>query len=109
MGSNVLSRRYTSKAEFMAGSLAPMARAIDGPLKLEVRAVIGGEVEEWAVVVRETHDVRQVDPLKLELIFSPSSSGNAGNDSECEDEDREAIQEPVLVVDTVARRDDCGG
>lgn len=48
-----LSRRYTSKAEFMAGSLAPMARVMDGPLKLDVRAVIGGEVEEWAVVVRK--------------------------------------------------------
>lgn len=53
MGSNALSGHYSSKASFLSSSFNTIAAAIDGPMKLRVRSIIGGETEEWAVVELE--------------------------------------------------------
>ena len=50
MGSNTLSKHYPDKETFLSTSAARVAAVLDGPMKLHVRSVIGGEVEEWAVI-----------------------------------------------------------
>ncbi|XXG97288.1 hypothetical protein Hte_003584 [Hypoxylon texense] len=50
MGTHVLSGHYPDKATFMSQSLARISGVFDGPIKLHIRSIIGGEVEEWAVV-----------------------------------------------------------
>ena len=53
MGTHSLSGHYSSKTSFLSSSLSTIANAIDGPLKLRVTSVIGGETEEWAVIEME--------------------------------------------------------
>jgi len=50
MGSNALSKHYPDKQTFLSTSAARIAAVLDGPMKLHVTSVIGGEVEEWAVI-----------------------------------------------------------
>jgi uncharacterized protein len=53
MGTHSLSGHYSSKEAFLSSSLSTIANAIDGPMKLRVTSIIGGETEEWAVVEME--------------------------------------------------------
>ncbi|KAI0145965.1 hypothetical protein F4776DRAFT_385508 [Hypoxylon sp. NC0597] len=48
VGSHVLSGYY-DKASFMR-VLGRINNIFDGPIKLHVQSIIGGEVEEWAVI-----------------------------------------------------------
>ena len=50
MGSHALSGKYNSKADFLSNSAGRIGAVIDGPMKLKVKSVIGGDVEEWAVI-----------------------------------------------------------
>lgn len=50
MGTHALSGHYPNKATFMAESLTRIGGVLDGPMKLQVKSVIGGETEEWAVI-----------------------------------------------------------
>ncbi|KAI1417784.1 hypothetical protein F5Y13DRAFT_151844 [Hypoxylon sp. FL1857] len=47
-GSHALSGHY-NKASFME-ALGRLNKTFDGPLKIHVQSIIGGEVEEWAVI-----------------------------------------------------------
>lgn len=50
MGTHALSGSYNSKSSFLSTSASRIAAVLDGPIKLKIRSVIGGEVEEWAVI-----------------------------------------------------------
>lgn len=50
MGTHALSGSYNSKSSFLSTSASRITAVLDGPIKLEIRSVIGGEVEEWAVI-----------------------------------------------------------
>lgn len=50
MGTHALSGIYNSKSSFLSMSASRIASALDGPMEMEIRSVIGGEVEEWAVI-----------------------------------------------------------
>ncbi|KAI1460674.1 hypothetical protein F4805DRAFT_372015 [Annulohypoxylon moriforme] len=49
MGSHALAGRY-NKATFKSQALAQINDVFDGSVKLHVRSIIGGEIEEWAVI-----------------------------------------------------------
>ncbi|OTA66623.1 hypothetical protein K449DRAFT_430937 [Hypoxylon sp. EC38] len=48
MGSHVLAGHY-DKASFMR-ALGRINSIFDGPVKLHVQSIIGGEIEEWAII-----------------------------------------------------------
>ncbi len=50
MGSHALSGHFPDKKTFLSTSAGPIVAVIDGPLNLQVRRVIGGETEDWAVI-----------------------------------------------------------
>ncbi|KAI0968976.1 hypothetical protein F4678DRAFT_440556 [Xylaria arbuscula] len=50
MGTHTLSGVYESKSAFLSQSASRIAAVLDGPMKLNITKVIGGEVEDWAVI-----------------------------------------------------------
>jgi hypothetical protein len=44
---------HPSKSSFLSFSLPTIAKAIEGPMKLRVKNIIGGETGEWAVIEME--------------------------------------------------------
>ncbi|KAI8631876.1 hypothetical protein F5Y19DRAFT_472760 [Xylariaceae sp. FL1651] len=50
MGTHALSGVYESKQAFLSQSASRIGAVLDGPLKLNIIKVIGGEIEEWAVI-----------------------------------------------------------
>ncbi|KUI69007.1 hypothetical protein VM1G_04337 [Cytospora mali] len=50
MGTHALSGHYDSKASFLSTSVARIGAVLEGPMKLQVRSIIGGDEEEWAVI-----------------------------------------------------------
>jgi len=50
MGTHILSGHYSSKESFLSTSVSRIGAVLDGPIKLQVRSIIGGDVEEWAVI-----------------------------------------------------------
>ncbi|KAI1765195.1 hypothetical protein GGR53DRAFT_529839 [Hypoxylon sp. FL1150] len=50
MDIHALSGHFLDKATFLSNLLSGIDGVFDGPLKLHVTSIIGGEVEEWAVV-----------------------------------------------------------
>ena len=51
MGTHPSAGRYSSIAEFLDRSIATIGKALDRPMCLKVRQVIGGGESPWAVVV----------------------------------------------------------
>ncbi|KAI1483969.1 hypothetical protein F4774DRAFT_364149 [Daldinia eschscholtzii] len=50
MGSHALSGHYTDKATLTSKATSRTGGLFEGPVKMRIVDVIGGEVEEWAVV-----------------------------------------------------------
>lgn len=50
MGTHVLSAHYTNRVSFLSTEVSRIGYVMDRPIKLIFKNVIGGEVEEWAVV-----------------------------------------------------------
>lgn len=50
MGSHALSKHYRDKETFLKTSVARINNVLDGTMKLEVKSIIGGEVDSWVVV-----------------------------------------------------------
>ncbi|KAI1393534.1 uncharacterized protein F4822DRAFT_424003 [Hypoxylon trugodes] len=50
MGTHALSGHYKDKEMFLSQSLSRISAVFDGVMKLHVKSVIGGEIEEWAVI-----------------------------------------------------------
>ncbi|KAI1146767.1 hypothetical protein F4825DRAFT_472223 [Nemania diffusa] len=50
MGTHALSGVYRTKQAFLSQSASRIAAVLDGPMKLNINKVIGGEVDDWAVV-----------------------------------------------------------
>jgi hypothetical protein len=50
MGRHALSGHYASKASFLSESASKIAAVLDGLMKFDIRSVIGGETDDWAVI-----------------------------------------------------------
>ncbi|KAI1335923.1 hypothetical protein F5Y15DRAFT_419380 [Xylariaceae sp. FL0016] len=77
MGTHALSGHYGDKATFMARSLARIGGVLDGPMKLEVKSVIGGESEAWAVV-EMVAEARCKNGMKYDNTYSWSTRWEDG-------------------------------
>ncbi|KAI9744331.1 MAG: hypothetical protein M1818_002483 [Claussenomyces sp. TS43310] len=77
MGTHALSGHYTDKKSFLEKSVARVSAVLEGPLRLRVRNVIGGEVEEWAVV-EMTADATCKNGLRYDNTYSWSTRWKDG-------------------------------
>ncbi|KAI0887454.1 uncharacterized protein GGS22DRAFT_198738 [Annulohypoxylon maeteangense] len=75
-GSHALAGRY-DKATFRSQALARVNCIFDGPVKLHVRSIIGGEVEEWAVI-ELTAEARCKNGLVYDQTYSWSTRWKDG-------------------------------
>ncbi|KAI1661783.1 hypothetical protein F4813DRAFT_385455 [Daldinia decipiens] len=126
MGSHALSGHYSDKATLMSKALSRIGSLFDSPMKLRITGVIGGEVEEWAVVEMAADGICKNGklPLPLPLPHCParySTISSAGGQQILPptaeiplsmnymrvDVRGSGIREYLLVVDAVARRQDC--
>ncbi|KAI2466591.1 hypothetical protein F4781DRAFT_349824 [Annulohypoxylon bovei var. microspora] len=76
MGSHAIAGRY-NKATFKSEALARIYGIFDGPVKLHVRSIIGGEVEEWAVIELSA-EAKCKNGLVYDQTYSWSTRWNDG-------------------------------
>ncbi|KAI8959775.1 hypothetical protein F5Y11DRAFT_289991 [Daldinia sp. FL1419] len=77
MGSHALSGHYADKATLVAEALSRIGGLFDSPLKVRITSVIGGEVEDWAVVEMAADGVCK-NGLKYDNTYSWSTRWQDG-------------------------------
>ncbi|KAI1179134.1 hypothetical protein F4777DRAFT_575166 [Nemania sp. FL0916] len=77
MGTHALSGVYKTKQAFLSQSFGRIAAALDGPVKLNITKITGGEVEDWAVV-EMVADARQKNGKPYNNTYSWSTRWKDG-------------------------------
>ncbi|KAI1646383.1 uncharacterized protein F4817DRAFT_316880 [Daldinia loculata] len=78
VGSHALSCHYSDKATLMSKALSRVGGLFDSAMKLRITGVIGGEVEEWAVIEMAADGISKNGKLPLFYHLARYSTISSG-------------------------------